>query len=282
MNLKNNFSYIKGWLLLVFVSLLGCSNMLYYPTPIKYIHEKSLKYPPQEINLQNKDKEDLVAWYFEAPKNIRKNTTLIFFHGNGQNLSAHFLSLYWILEYGYNFLIFDYEGYGPNAGQPNPQNTVETGQLAIKWVSENRPKDKMAIFGQSLGGNVALRTLSENTSFIPCHVTIESSFLSYKKIAQSVLNRNWFTWPFQFLAYILLSDKYAISSRLQSLPQTHYLVLHGKQDEVVPFKFGAELFEALPDNKKFIEIPDGKHSNAFTRRLEYRPILLDQLHQFCS
>lgn len=271
------------WILLLFsfLGLSSCSGLLYYPTTIKYVNEAELKHTPAEIFLKYDEQTELVAWYFEAPKEKRKNFTFVFFHGNGQNISSHFQSLYWILDYGYNFLIFDYLGYGPNPGQPSPENTVESGKIAINWVKTNRPHDAIGIFGQSLGGNVALRTMSELDNFYSCVSVIESSFLSYQNIAQAMMRKRWLTWPFQFLPYLVMSDTKAAATNLSRLTESNYIIIHSKTDAIVPYNFGVEVFEKLPQKKQFWEVDTGYHADAFFRKTELREKLTKEIQKNC-
>lgn len=262
--------------------LSGCSNLLYYPTPFKYVDEQKLEHVPFEIMLKYNKTTELTAWYFEAHKDKRKNLTFVFFHGNGQNQSAHFRSLYWILDYGYNFLIFDYPGYGPNPGSPNPENTVEAGSLAIQWVKANRAQDQIAIFGQSIGGNIALRTLSESSDLNPCLTVVESSFSSYRQVAQNVMKKSWITWTFQWLPYVFMSDAKAISTNISSLPKGNYIVIHSKTDEIVPYELGRDLYQQLPEQKQFWDNPGGNHTDAFWKSEKgFREKLISEIKNKC-
>lgn len=278
--------------LLVFCahSMCSCSTLLYYPTDIKYVSESKLKYPPTELSIKLDDKIELTAWLFEPPNPQLNNTIFVFFHGNGQNLSAHFRSLYWILDYEYSFLIFDYPGYGTSSGVPTPKNTIESGVAALKWVKQKYPNRKLAVFSQSLGGNVALSVLSElnktHSEEIEnlCLVVAESSFPSYQNVAQKMLNKKWFTWPLQWLPYLVLSDSHAISKSYSHLPNSNYISIHGEQDALVPFEQGEKLFQLLPPTKEFWKISGGGHINTFTSSTAqtYRERLIQKIKLNCK
>lgn len=239
--------------------------MLYYPNSYRYVDEKELDHPPIEVELEAGGQTDLLSWYFEANAQNRRPLTIIFAHGNGQNISAHFRSLYWVLDRGLNFLVVGYPSYGPNGGEATPSSTVEAVSSAIMWVKNNRPKDSILIYGQSLGGNVALRAISELPDVAYCGVAIEGSFLSYKKAAQETIARSWLLWSFQWLPYVLISDSKSIGENLSRLPKTQYLVIHGKEDQSVSFDLGFELYNNLPEPKQFWAIEGGKHIDTFAR-----------------
>ncbi len=266
---------------LILFFYLGCNSLLYYPNSYRYVNEKVLPYKPQDIELTADEHSDLLSWYFESKSNLRKPITIIFAHGNGQNISSHFRSLYWVLDHGINFLIVGYPGYGPNSGSASPSSTVETVTSAINWIKIHRPKDSILIYGQSLGGNVALRAVSENSEVSYCGVAIEGSFLSYKKAAQQTMARSWLLWSFQFLPYVLISDSKSIKENLKNLPRTNYLVIHGTEDQSISFKLGSELYNQLPEAKQFWTIEGGKHIDTFARHPSKRNEFLKFINQNC-
>jgi len=261
----------------------GCSSLLYFPTDLRYIKVENLNPKPQEFSVGKYQKHDVMAWFFEAPQINRKAVSVVMFHGNGQNMSAHFKALYWLVGHGYNLLVFDYPGYGINNGKPNPDSTVESGKLALHWIIKRHPKDKIVIYGQSLGGNVALRTISEFAPNNTCAAVIESSFLSYKKVASYTLSKSWLTWLFQPLAWILISDSRAISSHLDQLPTSiPYVIIHGTDDPIVPYSMGQKLYDKISAQKKqFWSVPGGHHIDTYFHHPEFRPRLLQLLKEDC-
>ena len=226
--------------------------------------------------LQPKAATPLHAWYFHSQK---PSGLIVFFHGNAQNISSHYLTLSWLPQQNYDYLIFDYRGYGKstlsaNERAPSPQSTVEDGTSVLKWAEAAARKRKipLLLLGQSLGGNILLRSLQEYDPH-PKSLTVDSSFLSYKKAGASVLKQSWLSWPAHPLAHLLLSDEWAPKNgALKSMPGNYpILVIHGDEDTVVPFQHGVELFDAMREPKTFWRIPGGKHTDVFwTHEWRYR------------
>jgi uncharacterized protein len=253
-------------LLIIFViTLTNCSGMLYHPTKFNYADIKSLSHKPEELIIYQNLEENkrLTAWYFRAstdPKAI-----IILFHGNAQNLSSHFYSMYWAVDEGYDLFVFDYPGYGASLGKPSPQNTVESGTIAIEYVRKKWPNKPYIIVGQSLGGAIATRTVADlSDRHGLCAMVIDSSFLSYKEIGRDVLSRNKITWPFQWLSYLLLSDKYAPKDDIKKISPIPLMVIHRSDDPVIPIKFGEEIYQAANEPKEFLALKGEGHVNAFT------------------
>lgn len=251
-----------------------------------YVDREKLEYKPREVNFEGPDKLKITGWYFrshaEKPKAV-----LLFFHGNAQNISSHFISLYWLLKYDYDFFIFDYPGYGGSEGEPTPQNTVETGKIAIRWLRGLiAPEVPLAVFGQSLGGNVAMRSVADlNSELRPCLVAIDSSFASYKEVGRRVLKRSIWTWPFQYLPYLVLSNQYAATGRIKNISPTPLIVIHGERDGVVDIENSQEIFSEALEPKEFLTVAQGEHTDAFTAGThgdKYQKIFLDRLKLYCG
>ena len=173
--------------------------------------------------------------------------------------------MYWVLDEGYDLFIFDYPGYGASLGSPNPQNTVEAGTIAIEYVQKKWPNKPYIIVGQSLGGAIALRTVADlSDRHGLCAMVIDSSFLSYKKIGRDVLSRNPLTWPFQWMSYALLSDKYAPRDDIKKISPIPLLVIHRRNDPVIPIEFGEEIYQSANSPKEWMALSGEGHVNSFT------------------
>lgn len=241
--------------------LVGCSHLFYYPSQNMYVDPHKLTPPPEQIEIPFRDGK-LIAWYFK-PIHQKPKANILFFHGNAENISSHFLSLFWILKEGYGFLIFDYPGYGGSSGEPTPESTTASGDTALKWLAENHPQTPIAIFGQSLGGNIALYTAAQNKHSL-CLVAVESTFKSYKKVAQRTLAKNPITWILQPLGYLLVSDKYAAAEHIAEISPIPLMVIHSRTDSIVTFENGEDVFNTAKAPKEFLQLPEGGHIQAFT------------------
>lgn len=239
--------------------LSGCSSLLYYPDRMLHHEPAKLGLKPEEVFFTSKAGPKLFAWYFRNRVSPKPKGVVVQFHGNGENLSSHYLSLAWVLDHGYDLLAFDYQGYGRSEGSPSPEGTVKDGEAALE-LARSRSSAPLLVYGQSLGGAIALRTVIESKGRIPVKaVVVEGSFASYQGMARDVMSRAVVTWPFQWMAWIVMSDAHAPDPVLSELSPVPLLVMHGTLDATVPVKFGKELFERAPEPKRFVEVPEGKH-----------------------
>ena len=263
----------------------SCSHLYYYPDSYLYYHPEKLPIRPTQYEFEDSHHRKLIGWYFRNNQNTKPKAKILFFHGNAQNISSHFAGLYWILKEGYDFFIFDYPGYGGSEGEPNRDSVVEAGHSALQWLSHHDPKTPIAILGQSLGGNVALYVTAQYQNEVPvCEILVDSTFLSYPRVARTLMNNSAWTWVFQWLPYLTVSNYKSALENITKISPTPLIVMHGDQDQSVRFDNGVQVFNAAHDPKEFWKVPGGEHIDGFTgpHREEFRKKYLEALKRDCS
>lgn len=277
---------------LVFLLLLfqtSCSHVFYYPD--KNIYATPQKQNPpieyeENIRIQSQDGTSLHAWLLKKSSQYKKPLGLVvYFHGNAQNITAHFKHLSWLTQAGYDVFIFDYRGFGLSDGTPNQEGIYWDALAALNYtweLSQNKKYPKYILYGQSLGGIILSRALVDFKHKDKVNLTVlDSTFLSYQKLARVKLSQGWLTWPLQWLAYLLISDDYASKDRIKEL-NAKTLVIHGTTDFVVPWKFGKEIYDSLESkNKIFWSLEEGQHIDVFYNP-KYAPYYKKQFKKLIS
>ncbi len=250
----------------VLVMLAGCQSVFYFPLKEKLFDPAKIKMQPEDVFLKTQGGNTIHGWYFQATHPQESKGTLLFFHGNAENLTSHFLMFHWLPAKGYNYFIFDYPGYGLSTGKPTPESTVEAGIAAAQWLHLRKDSRPLIIYGHSLGGIVALRTVEEIKGAVPLrNVVIEASFSSYQQMGRNVLGRRWWTWPFQPITYLVLSDEYAPKS-LESIAPVPLLFIHGNEDRAVELKNTEKMFLEAKEPKEIWVVPGGHHGDLYEVR----------------
>lgn len=238
--------------------LSGCSSLLYYPSTIEYVDKSKFHVKYDDSFFTDEFGNQIHYWYFHSPKPKGK---ILFFHGNAQNLTSHFAMLAWIVDYNYDFMIFDYPGYGQSSGTPTPETTTKSGAMAIDKIISIKPELPLFLYGQSLGGQILQKSINLRPQTDYKALFLEGSFLSYRSVARSVLAKHWLTWLFQPIGWLVMSDQWAGDPSLIS-PKPLY-VIHGKKDSVVGFDQGLQIYQKAKEPKKFIPIDEGGHGNIY-------------------
>jgi fermentation-respiration switch protein FrsA (DUF1100 family) len=238
-------------LLMVFVFFTQ-SSMLYFPelpsrkittTPDRY----DLRY--EDVELITEDGLRLHGWFLPA-QNPR--ATLLFFHGNAGNISHRMESLEIFHNLGMEVLIFDYRGYGQSEGQPSEKGIYLDAEAAWRYLTETReiPPRRILLFGRSLGAAIASNLARDRR---PMGLIMESAFTSATDLAASL---------YPFLPVRLLSRfHYDNRDNLQAVTAP-VLVAHSREDEIIPYAHGRQLFSAAAEPKAFLEMRGG-HNDGF-------------------
>jgi len=240
------------------------TRLFFYPSRQRYVDPRSLPIPPQELRFNGGDGTQLNGWLFRNSNGDKHAPLILQFHGNAENMTTHFESLYWLVERGFNLMVFDYRGYGASAGKAEIHGVIKDAEAALREavrLVDNQPR-RLILYGQSLGGNLALHALGKLSSRQAVRaVVIESGFWSYQNVAQAILADTWLTWPFQWLGVLLINKSHDPAPLAQVGHDVPFLVMHARHDPIVPFQQGRQLFAQLPIPKCFWSIEGQGHIN---------------------
>ena len=241
----------------LFIAYLGLGLILYFmQSRFLYRPMREISYTPAELGLdfedvtfESADGLLLNGWYIPAPDS---GFTVLFCHGNGGNMMHRLDSINVFYNLGLGCFIFDYRGYGASGGKPTEEGTYLDAMAAYKWLTEEKkiPPENIIIFGRSLGASIAAQLAGrvEATGLV-----IESAFTSYVDIGRKFypyMPVRWFAkFSYSTIDYV----------REVACP---VMVIHSRSDELIPFEFGLELYDAANEPKEFIEISGG-HNDGF-------------------
>ena len=116
----------------------------------------------------------------------------------------------------------------------------------------NTPDNRIIVFGRSMGASAAAYLAARHH---PLALIIESSFTSVPDVA-----REYYPWlPVRWLSRLRHSAKEFVQDN-----DSPVLVVHSRDDEIVPFHHGESIFAAAKEPKSFLEIR-GTHNDAYVR-----------------
>jgi alpha-beta hydrolase superfamily lysophospholipase len=230
-------------ILILSLMCVSCTSLIYQPDKNLYAYPEQFKTKFDAVSFPSIDGTKLTAWKLLSKTPNPKNL-VVFFHGNAQNLTAHFVNLVWLAEHGYDVLIFDYRGYGLSEGQPSPKGLSEDGLAFLNYGYNDYVKGgykKFIIYAQSLGGAVALKALEDFSHREAVSLLVlDSTFLSPREVAREKTN---------FILAKLISNDYTADPKLAHLTMP-VLSIHSTGDFVVAYKLGEELYKRVPSAKK--------------------------------
>lgn len=233
------------------------AGLLYlYQDRLVYFPERTLTATPTQAGLAYEpvrfitaDGVGLSGWFIPAP-NARG--TLLFCHGNAGNISHRLESIRQFHQLGLDVFIFDYRGYGESEGVPSEEGTYLDAEAARRYLVEERQRvpARMVYFGRSLGAAVAAWLAIRHP---PRALIVESSFTSVPDFGAEI-----YPWlPVRWLARL----QYPTREYLQQT-RAPVLVVHSREDEIVPFRHAEALYAAANPPRELLEIRGG-HNDGF-------------------
>lgn len=258
---------------LLLISLMGCNNFFYLPSPQLVLTPDRIGLRYEDLSITTEDGVVLHGWRL-FPAGERRGT-ILFFHGNAENISTHIASVHWLPQQGYEVILIDYRGYGRSQGKPTLEGLRADATAALRFVQ--RERSNIVVFGQSLGGAIAAYAVgsTEERKGIRALV-LESAFSSYRTIAREKIGETWLGYPVQYLLAFLISDRYRPASVIDKVRPIPVLFIHGCADPIVPVEHSCLLYEEAEDPKELWLVPGGGHIAAFNRP-DYRERLLAYL-----
>ena len=232
---------------LIFV---GFDGKFYYPNTTIYDRPEMFGLDFEQVSFRTRDGLKLAGWFF--PAQGQSHGTVIHFHGNAANITAHLSLVSWLPDEGYNLLMFDYRGYGESEGKVTRAGTIMDGHTAIDYVLgrpdvQGRP---LFIYGQSLGGAVGIVVAAERPEVQA--VVAESPFSGYRRIAARHVRQLVFSkWLAKGIATLTVSSGYDPLDVVEQLAPRPLLVIVAGEDEICFPELGRELFAAAGEPKEF-------------------------------
>ena len=168
---------------------------------------------------------------------------------------------------GFSVLAYDYHGYGTSEGAPTEANCYRDIEAAYDYLTRTLqvPPHCIIIHGRSVGGGPSIDLATRR----PCGgLILESAFTT-------AFRTFW-------IGYVLPGDHFRNIDKITRVA-CPVLVIHGRQDWVVPFRHGQQLYAAANEPKKCLWVDGAGHndlsliaSDAYDRALLDFAALLDK------
>lgn len=258
---------VTGYLIILAMMYLFQDKLIYYPTRGFISDPSSIGLKFENISFGTEDGIQLHGWFVSAD---HSNPTVLYCHGNAGNISGRLETIQLLRSLGLNIFIFDYRGYGRSKGTPSEQGTYRDVKAAWNYLTNDRKiePDNIIVMGRSLGGAVAA-WLGARTN--PAALAIESTFTS-----ATALGADLYPWlPVRHL----IKYEYPTSDYIKEVRAPLFMA-HSRDDRVVPFHHGEELFSIAREPKVFVEL-QGSHGTGFLDTgSEYREALREFLENY--
>lgn len=239
------FAFIR--IILVVYVLMGVLLYLRQDTYIFFPSTAPMEDCPDLLQATIIDSGGTQAYFIEATT----SKIAVIYHGNADRAcdSAYLLPL--LAKEDYNVLFVEYTGYaGDIHVNPTVAQLLQDVEHIHHWI-ELKKFHEILIVGRSIG-----------TGFASYHASLASPdklllISPFDSLSQNAREH----YPIYPVGMMLKHDLDNISTASFA---KRVLIIHGENDDVIPFRRGKALFDALPQKEKeFVSIPDIGHNNIF-------------------
>lgn len=201
-----------------------------------------------DVDIDTADGLRLRAWFVPVR---RANATVLVCNGNGGDRSDRAPLAAVLAAAGLSVLLLDYRGYGGNPGTPSERGLAQDARAARRYLLSRADvdPDSLVYLGESLGAAVALELAVAHP---PAALVLRSPFTSLTDVGR-------LHYPFLPVRALLI-DRYESLGRVRAL-RAPLLIVAGGRDRIVPASQSRALYDAAPQPKRYLEIPNADHND---------------------
>ena len=217
--------------------------------------------PFTDLKISTADGETLHGWWIEHPA---PRGQVIYWHGNGGNLSLWLPVLADLRLRGFSVMAVDYRGYGASTGTPSERGIYRDAEAVTAYYAQHlRGQSTPTIYwGRSLGCAVASYAARRAP---PDGLILESPFPNVR----ALFSGN----PIMLALSFFSSYRFATAEHLQGY-RASLLVMHGDADSIVPFRAGQQVYEkAATPAKSFAVLSGADHNDLHSAHPAYWPAI---------
>ena len=246
--------------LLLLPVITGCANRAFFSP-------SNNDMPSKEVVWLDSLSGNKIAYRYYHPATTTLSSpelrgTVVHFHGNSGQMEQTQEKVAWLTNYGFSVITFDYSGFGHSTGTATDKDAYLDAISILNYINQYNHQP-LFVVATSTGSNIFLRAWADNPIEID-GIILDSPFTSYVKEAQFVLSQSPLGKLYDWFALVIMRDDYAAEQSLHRVPESHALVVHCEDDNVVPFEFGETLYQKLKGNKQFMAFDDCRHARAMT------------------
>jgi len=238
------------------VYVAGLTGAYFFQNNLLFIPGQEMIATPESVGLlysehyfETEDGMRLHGWFIPNPESEK---IVQLSHGNAGNISGRAGLAALLHKAGFNVFMYDYRGYGKSEGTPSEKGLYKDAEATLRFLKDNYGADGENIiqFGRSLGGAVAAYIAA---NYKTGGLVIDSSFTSLKNIISEI---------YPFVPSFLSKFNFSTTDYLSDIKGVPVLILHSRDDNLIGFHHGEELYATASDPKKFVVLQGG-HNDSF-------------------
>jgi uncharacterized protein len=240
-------AFLGGLMLKALIGALE-PKLVFFPSAGEDLTPGSLGIRYESLRIETSDGERLAAWQLEPEQPV---ADVVYFHGNGGNLSVWLPVLAGLHGHRLRVLAIDYRGYGLSTGTPSEAGLYRDADAVARHAATRRDtaNGPLVFWGRSLGGPMAA---AATRVVQPDGLVLESTFATKADVVRSS--------PVLRALNVFSSYRFPTRDMLDGFTRP-VLVMHGTRDTVIPHGLGRELYDRLASPKRFVDIAGAGHND---------------------
>lgn len=240
-------------------------KLIFYPIDQDFAQIRiNVDNPVQDTYFYSRDGVKLNGWYIKAKGN---EPTIVYCHGQGENLSEWQNVAQFLGNNGYGVFMIDYRGHGKSEGTPYEQGLYIDLESSINYLVnyEKVKRDNIILWGRSMGGAIVADIASRDKFKA---VILESTFTNLRDEAIHLTSTGilesklgfWSALSTKFVRYVPLITKFSTDKKICKI-KSPLLIGGSKNDETVPVGMSYKLSALNPKAKLYISETGSHHQS---------------------
>jgi pimeloyl-ACP methyl ester carboxylesterase len=222
------------------------SKLIFFPNSLSKEHKFNFPIKFEEKWWEVEKKINVHGLHFFPKEDSHK--VILYFHGNAGSMDSWGYVGVELAQLGYQVIVVDYRGYGKSDGSVDPNTIIDDSLKVFDSVAKEFGANNVVVYGRSIGTPIATFIASHRECY---KVILETPF---DKLA-SLLKVHYPFFPAFFLRY-----RFNNIDKIKMI-RAPILIIHGTQDEVIPYEIGHSFVDILREKDQFISVERGMHNN---------------------
>lgn len=181
--------------------------------------------------------------------------TIVHLHGNGETIGDNVDLAAHLVRHGFGVALVEYRGYGVSRDEPSPDENglYADAEGALELLrADGISAERLVVWGTSIGSGVAAEMARRGRC---ASLVLVTPYTSIPAVVERMV-------PF-LPVHRLVSDRFDTSSKAAEIT-VPTLIVHGTDDEIIPFDMGRALASQIRD-ARLVTVPGGRHNDLFAR-----------------
>ncbi len=222
-------------------------RLIYLPSTAPVVSAAAVLPDARDVSLETSDGIRLGAWYLPGPPG---HAAVLVANGNAGDRSARAPLARALARHGLSVLLFDYRGYGGNAGSPSEEGLARDVRAARQFLLGQTNTGPLIYVGESLGAAVVAELATEHP---PAGMVLRSPFVDLASVGQV-------HYPF-LPVRALLKDRYPVAEYVGRV-RCPVTVVYGTRDSIVPSEQSRAVAAAAANPARLVPITGADHNDA--------------------